>query len=112
MHVVYMIMPLHAFNFLLLQYVCCILSSFVKSTELSGILGLKINIIIIIITKASLTMFSRMHGVRQLSLIFSHTPCGVRQYVADTVCWRYENKKNNSHYILLSCNYYFCPSVD
>ena len=42
-------MPLHSFNFLLLQYVCCILRSFVKSTELSGILGLKINIMIIII---------------------------------------------------------------
>ena len=48
-YVVYVIMPLHAFNFLFLQYVCCILRSFVKSTELSGILGLKINIIIIII---------------------------------------------------------------
>ena len=34
---------------LIFYYVCCILRSLVKSTELSGILGLKINIIIIII---------------------------------------------------------------
>ena len=56
------------------------------------------------ITKASLTMFSRMHAVRQLSLIFSHTPCGVRPYVADTVYMRYENRT------IIAITFY-CPAI-